>query len=123
MKIIEAFYDGFRGYAQTGISIIRDNISLKDHPFQKEDMVRIDLELEQKKRLDEVSDSTVKFHIAIFQLASNGFYTKTYKEDENPYKGILFYESRGMITSPSLIKNPFEVGDLLKITVKKSKWH
>ncbi|MEK0351005.1 MAG: hypothetical protein QQN60_07255 [Nitrosopumilus sp.] len=120
LKIIEVIEDGFRAVSPNtrGISIVRDNISLKNHSFKKGDLIKISLELVERKSEDEIGNS-VRFCIAVFQTASNGIYTKTFVDNENPYKSILFYQSRGMITSKVLENNPFEIGDLIEVEIQK----
>jgi len=124
VKIVETFYDGFRGINPNrrgifkGTNIIRDTVVLEDHHYKKKNIVNVTLELQDKYEKDENKFNSKKFCIRVFQIATNGVYTKTYVENEHPFKSGLFFESRGMITSPALKNNPFEKGDLLKVTIR-----
>jgi|TARA_Y100000310_G_scaffold258198_1_gene266522 hypothetical protein len=119
LKIIEVIEDGFRAISPdtSGLCIVRDNVSLKNHSFKKKDLVKINLELVETVSEDETHP--MSFCVVVFQIASNGIYTKTFVDGENPLKSILFYQSRGMVTSKVLEQNPFEIGDLIKVTIEK----
>ena len=125
LKIIEVLDDGFWAVSPADKnlikykSIVRDKVSLKNNSFNKNDLVKVTLELVDKKEDDIRTEKEIRFCISVFQIASNGIYTKAYVENEHPSKSILWYDSRGMITSQLLENNPFEVGDLLKVTVRK----
>lgn len=125
LKIIEALNDGFWAVSPTDKSlikyksIVRDKIFLKNSNFKKNDIVKVTLELIKKKEIEIVNENEIMFCVSVFQTASNGIYTKTYVEGEHPSKSILWYESRGMITAKLLENNPFEVGDLVKIIIRR----
>jgi|TARA_Y100000296_G_C5092552_1_gene215637 hypothetical protein len=121
VEISETFYDGFRGAIPNkkilfNNSQVRDNKSPLGEMFRKGDLVQITLELAKEARQDRITNDSVEFHIAVFQTAENGIYTK---DCEDRLKTKLFYQSRGMITSPALKNNPFESGDLIKVKIKK----
>ncbi len=124
LKIIEVLEDGFRAVLPDDkryINIIKDTKVLKDHSFEKEDTINITLELVDKKKEDIIELNKVEYYIGVMYTTSNGVFTKTYNEKENPFKSFLWYESRGMITSKVLENNPFEVGDLIKVTIRRMK--
>lgn len=124
VKIIESFYDGFRGIIPNkkilfNVTTVRDYKVLKDHLFKKNDMVTVTLELVNKIKQDIINTNKIEFYIVVFQLATNGIYTKEYRNGDNPLKTIFFFESRGMITSPALKSDDFEIGNFVKVTIKK----
>lgn len=124
IKITEVFYDGFRGVIPNYKSIfnnnvVKDNKYLLEKIFNKNDVVRVTLEYSKRIKEDAIRENHVEFYIAVFQTAVNGIYTKEVKEGEDPQKSSLFYQSRGMITSPALKNNPFEQGDIIKVTLKR----
>ena len=122
LKVIEVLEDGFRAYLTNDkryINIIKDNKALKNHNFKKDDIVDITVELVEKKKEDIVEKNKTEYYIGIKDITSNGMFTKTFNEKENPFKSILWYESRGMVTSKVLENNPFEIGDLIKVTIRR----
>jgi|TARA_Y100000310_G_scaffold215935_1_gene216886 transcription antitermination factor NusG len=122
VRITESFYDGFRGnIPEKNFSncIVRDNKALNQHIFQKNDTVTVTVELVDKIKPDVDNTTKVIFYVVVYLTATNGFYTKEYKKGENPHRTILFYKSRGMLTSPRLNDEDFEVGEFVKVTVKK----
>ncbi len=125
IKITESFYDGFRGIFPhekglfKGISIVKDKKILKDNSYKKNQLVRVSVELVDSIKEDLLTVNYDEFYVVVFQQASNGIYTKEYKKNESRFKSLLFYESRGMITSPLLENNYFESGDYVKVTLRK----
>ncbi len=125
LKIIEVLEDGFRAVFPDdkrlikNISIVKDTKALKNHSFRKDDIVDITLELAEKKREDIAELNKVEYYIGIKEITSNGMFTKSY-DPERKYATILWYESRGMITSEVFEeKNRFEIGDLIKVTIRR----
>jgi len=122
LKVIEVLEDGFKAVFPDDkryINIIKDTKVLKNNNFKKDDTVDITLELVEKKKEDIIELNKIEYYIGIKEIASNGMFTKTFNEKENPFKSILWYESRGMITSKVLENNPFEIGDLIKVTIRR----
>lgn len=125
LKVTEVLEDGFRAVSPDDkrlikyLNITRDKTSLRNHNFKREDIVKVTLEFVTKYKPDILETNKVEFHIWVKEISSNGIYTKTYVEGENPNKTIQWYEARGMITSEVLEKNSFEAGDLIKVTIRR----
>ena len=124
IKVTEIFYDGFRGIIPNhkiffNNNVVKDNKYLQNSLFSKNDIIRITLEYCNQVKGDALKENNIEFYIAVFQTAVNGIYTKEVKAGEDPKKSSLFYQSRGMITSPALKNNPFEQGDIIKVILKK----
>ena len=125
LKIIEVMEDGFRAVFPDdkrrikNISIVKDTKALKDHSFRKDDIVDITIELADKQREDIIELNKVEYYIGIKEITSNGMFTKPYVEAKK-YYSVLWYESRGMITSEVFEEaNRFEIGDLIKVTIRR----
>lgn len=121
VKITESFYDGFRGHIPDkpfSHCVVRDKKILKNHLFEKQQEVTVTLELVDKVKPDNLSGKKIEFYVVVHQTATNGIYTKEFVKGENPHQTILFYQSRGMITSSRLTNNDFGVGEFVKITIK-----
>jgi len=123
LKITEKVYDGFKGILPTekkffkSINQVRDNkITI---PFEKGDLIKVILESKEKVQEDFIGEDLIQFYIVVYQIATNGLYTKSYVEGVDPKQSTFFYESRGMITSPVLENNRFEQGDIIRVTLKR----
>lgn len=103
---------------------IRDNIFKNtNHPFNKEDIIKIRIENISEKEIknseDYIDEKMASFYAVVYESVSNGIYTKEYDSEENLFKRTFFYRGRGLITLPEFEKsNRFEQGDCLKIILR-----
>ena len=126
LKITRIFKDGFEGVDAESEKLfkkkcfVKDNVCLKNNSYHEGDVVRIIIEIIDKEKLGKEITGK-RFYCVINELTVEGFYTKTFDETESRFKRRFWYESRGMINFPNeKMSERFEVGDILKIEIKKN---
>lgn len=126
LKIRRILIDGFEGidteqkqlFKQE--STIRDKFALKDTRLKVGDDIIVTIEVITKDNIKE-DRKDKEFYCVVNELTNNGFYTKRYDENINRFKRVFWYESRGMITFTEEKYERFEVGDILKISLRVVK--
>lgn len=124
LKITDVLSDGFIGtdVGTTKLfkkkSLIKDKFALRENNFKKDDIVKIKISTIDESKIKEDKKGK-EFYCVIFELTNSGFYTKKYDENENRFSRIFLYEARGMITFTKEEFERFDVGDIIKIEVRK----
>ena len=124
LRITNISGDGFTGvdldseglFRKT--AMVKDKYALKDNDFEEGEVVEVmittinedDIRAEKKGR---------EFYCVVYELTNYGFYTKDYKEYESRFKREFFYNARGMITFTKEEYQRFDVGDILRVKVRK----
>ena len=124
LKITNIFGDGFQGVDldSTGLfrktSMVKDKFALKDNNFKEKDIVEVKITTINEEDIREDKQGK-EFYCVVYELTNYGFYTKHYKEYESKFKREFFYNARGMITFTKEEYQRFDVGDILKVAVKR----
>lgn len=118
--------EGFIGYdlQSKNVSAIKILDKKLSNIFKKDDIVEIIIEYitEDELKEDYISEKEIIIYAVIFEFMPRGFYTKEYDGKENIFKRQFFYNARGYFIIPELeTRNLFEIGDCLKIQMKKTK--
>lgn len=127
LKIVDITKDGFFGIDPKSTDLfkqkvmVKDKFALKDNSYQKDDVVSIKIEvIEESNITNEIKEK--QFFCVINEFTNNGFYTKHYKEYENRFMRKLFHEARGMMTFYNEDYARLEIGDILKINIRRLKY-
>ena len=119
IEIIDTLNNGFIGKDNNFKRRLRiQDTSLKGHNFSNGDKLKITIELIEEEDIKEDKKGK-EFYVAINEFANNGFYTKAIKEYENRFKRVFLFEERGMIIFPNDDWERFEVGDVIRVSIKK----
>lgn len=118
LEIIDVLNDGFIGTELKKESRISDKFALSNNSFKIGDSVQIKISVINEEDIKKDKQGK-EFYCVINELTNNGLYTKSYDENVSRFKRRFWYESRGMITFPREEFNRFEVGDILKVEIKK----
>jgi len=126
LKIKRVFNDGFEGIDTESkkrfdqkTCFVKDKICLKENIYKIGQIVNIKIEVISKEDIKEEIPGK-KFYCVINELTNEGFYTKSFDENESRFMRRQWFNSRGMITFPNEeIGNSFEIGDILKITIRR----
>ena len=87
--------------------------------FKEGDNLEFNIEPVKSIGKDVVHEGFVETYAVVNEARDRGFYLKEYDEDKNMFMRVLKYEEKGFIFSDHLADHPYEVGDILRIRVKR----
>ena len=116
--------NGFAGYdiQNKSYSIIKVVDKKIPRIFNNNDFIEVKVEYitEEEFKDDSITDNEIILNAVIYEFMPRGFYTK--EKDISIFKKIALYDARGYIIIPELEKrNVFEIGDMIKITIRRLK--
>lgn len=127
MKVESVLPDGIAMIKSDSKNIIPDLFFLKDKElinislFEKKQIIEVSVENVEKLGKDKINKERIVLYAVVNQLCSGGFHTKYYDEDKGRWHREFFFAEKGLITIPKLrVGNPFEIGDFVKIVIKKN---
>jgi len=87
--------------------------------FKEGDKLEFEIEPVKEVSKDIYNESFVEVYAVVNESRDRGFYLKEYDGDKNLFSRVLKYEEKGFIFSDHLADHPYEVGDILRIRVKR----
>ena len=87
--------------------------------FKEGDKLEFEIEPVKVISKDIYNENFVEVYAVVNEARDRGFYLKEYDGDKNLFSRVLKYEEKGFIFSDHLADHPYEVGDILRIRVKR----
>ncbi len=122
LEITNVLKDGFIG-KEVKLGWFRKEARLQDkftltNGFKEGDIIWVTIEtINENEIKEDKKSSPITFYRLINELTFYGFFTKLYTKNEDIFKRFFKFEETGMVILFDK-EDRFEVGDILKISVK-----
>ena len=118
IKITDIINNGFIGTSPNTKKVFRlQDKSLNGHKFKVNQVLDISIVDISKEEIGNDINGK-KFYCVVNEFTNNGFYTKTFDENESIFKRAWRFDERGMFTFPKGFEDEIEYGDILKVEIK-----